>query len=327
MAFRRFRWTWAGLLILMAGSLTQAVGARPTGQSSLPLAAYWRLLEETHDLVGRLAESPDDAGHEQLAEMAGRWEAVTAVTRPTGERIPINTNHLVAQLRAKTPDLNRLNNLLEAQLAARDAWPQEIHGRQALEPLTQILARPEFQWPQAQPSAFQQWVDRILERLQEFLWNLMPEGSGTISISGRIINILAALALFFVLYFALRGLIFDFVADVDISANGLVEDEVLTAESALNRAQNLSQTGDYRTAVRYLYLSTLLILEERGLLRYDRSRTNREYLRSVAQRPELAATLRDVIDVFDRVWYGFQPLDEAAYAHYAARVKDLQQQR
>ena len=105
------------------------------------------------------------------------------------------------------------------------------------------------------------------------------------------------------------------------------DDASLTAESALRRAQTLSQGGDYRTAVRYLYLSTLLLLEERGLLRYDRSQTNREYLRSLKGRPELASVLRDVIEVFDRVWYGFQPLDEAAYHHYAAQVQNLQQQK
>ena len=96
---------------------------------------------------------------------------------------------------------------------------------------------------------------------------------------------------------------------------------------ALKRAQNLSGAGDYRTAVRYLYLSSLLLLDERGLLRYNRSQTNREYLRSVAHLPKFAAILREVIDVFDRVWYGYQTLDEATYTQYAARVAELRQQK
>jgi hypothetical protein len=76
-------------------------------------------------------------------------------------------------------------------------------------------------------------------------------------------------------------------------------------------------------AVRYLYLSALLLLEERGLLRYDRSQTNREYLRGVVHRPDLAAILQEVVEVFDRVWYGFQPIDEAEVSHYTARVAEL----
>jgi hypothetical protein len=68
-------------------------------------------------------------------------------------------------------------------------------------------------------------------------------------------------------------------------------------------------------------------LDERNLLRYDRSLTNREYLGSIADRPELAITLREVIDVFDRVWYGFQPLDEKAYNLYVAQVNELRHRR
>jgi hypothetical protein len=74
-----------------------------------------------------------------------------------------------------------------------------------------------------------------------------------------------------------------------------------------------------------LYLSSLLILDEQGLLRYDRSRTNREYLRSVSSQPQLAGSLRDVIDVFDRVWYGFDSVDEEAYRSYVKHVDELRE--
>jgi len=50
-------------------------------------------------------------------------------------------------------------------------------------------------------------------------------------------------------------------------------------------------------------------------------------LRSVAHLPILVAILREVIEVFDRVWYGYQPLDEATYNQYAARVAELRQQK
>ena len=89
----------------------------------------------------------------------------------------------------------------------------------------------------------------------------------------------------------------------------------------------LSTQGDYRTAVRYLYLSSLLVLDEQGLLRYDRSRTNREYLRSVSSRPELAIPLRKVIDVFDRVWYGFEAVDENTYKSYVQQVEELREKK
>jgi hypothetical protein len=79
--------------------------------------------------------------------------------------------------------------------------------------------------------------------------------------------------------------------------------------------------------VRYLYLSSLLILDEHGVLRYDRSRTNREYLRSVSSKPELAKPLSDVIDVFDRVWYGYDSVDDETYQSYVKHVDELREKK
>jgi len=70
-----------------------------------------------------------------------------------------------------------------------------------------------------------------------------------------------------------------------------------------------------------------LVLDEKRLMRYDRSRTNREYLRSLSSKPELVKPLRDVIDVFDRVWYGFENVDEQTYQSYVKRVDELREKK
>ncbi len=136
----------------------------------------------------------------------------------------------------------------------------------------------------------------------------------------------AAVLMIVVLLYMARGLFLDFAPETRL-ADAAAVDEILTAESALKRAHTFSAAGDYRTAVRYLYLSALLVLDERGLLRYDRSLTNREYLKTVAHLPEVAPILAEVVDVFDRVWYGYQPLDAAAFNQYAARVAELEARR
>ncbi len=141
-------------------------------------------------------------------------------------------------------------------------------------------------------------------------------------IAGVIVIVLALVIGFF-----LRGLLANLVAETSAPPDPHAADEDLSAEAARLKAQALSGAGDYRTAVRYLYLSALLLLEERGLLRYNRTLTNREYLRTVAHLPELSAILRDVVEVFDQVWYGYHPLDEGAYTRYAERVAELQKQK
>ena len=47
----------------------------------------------------------------------------------------------------------------------------------------------------------------------------------------------------------------------------------------------------------------------------------------MVDRPDLARSLREVIEVFDRVWYGFQSLDGQAYARYVRRVDELRNQQ
>jgi hypothetical protein len=223
----------------------------------------------------------------------------------------------------------KLNRLLAALLACRDTWPQREVTPADMAALDHILARPEFQWPPRQPSPLEEWWQELQRRFWEFLDKLLPaEAADVMAPLVRYgLTGLGALALILVLLYAMRGLLADFVAEKEADAENGGGDERLTAAAALKRAQALSAGGDYRAAVRYLYLSSLLLLEERGLLRYDRSLTNREYLRSVAHKPALAAIFRDVIEVFDGVWYGYRPLDEAAYARYADRVTELQKQQ
>jgi hypothetical protein len=321
------RWLWLGLAILCL-ILVPAAQAQQT--PPLPVDDYWQLLQDTQSVVSSVADPPSEADLARLAEAGERLKGVTAVTLPNGSTIPVNQSFLATKLQASPPDVEQINQLLASQLAARQTWLQS--GRQSADTavLREILAQPQFQWPEQELSPIRQWLNDLIERLREFLRRFQREGSdGRITIP-NLSNILTwggAILLALVLFYSLRGLFQDFVADAELQHSGGANALPLTADSAFNRAQNLSSSGDYRTAVRYLYLSLLLMLEERGLLRYDRSKTNREYLRSVAQQPELAATLRDIIDVFDRVWYGFQTLDETAYARYAAQVKDLQKRR
>ena len=98
--------------------------------------------------------------------------------------------------------------------------------------------------------------------------------------------------------------------------------EPSTAVAAAGRASGLASAGDYRTALRYLVLQTLLLLQEAGQVELRPGLTNREYLRalqSAARAPTAGSEpLRLLVDEFDRVWYGHLPLDAAGYARCEA---------
>jgi hypothetical protein len=193
--------------------------------------------------------------------------------------------------------------------------------------LKKILARPEFQWNQEQAVETPGWLNRIFEAVANFtdrivfaLANLIVQGRTLFIVIG---SILFTLILFYISRLLSRNL----AGNAQLAENDAEGEAIVTSKGALQRAQALSVQGDYRNAVRFLYLSSLLVLDEQGLLRYDRSRTNREVLRSVSTRPELANPLRDVIDVFDRVWYGYEPVDEQTYQSYLEHVEELQEKK
>jgi hypothetical protein len=314
---------------LVAVILIAAIIAPHQQDQPLPVEEYWQLVEQTADSLEALDMNNPAAVRAQLDGLAARWEGIDAVRLPDGNTVALDTSDLVETMRADPPDGAALAEQFRALVEAHEDWLQYEPGVTAEQSrLDEILARPEFQTVtvEERPNPIREFFDNLRRRILEFLNRLLPD---TVPIGAGVPNVVlffTALLLAGILAMALRGMLRGAVneADLDEIDEG---GELLTADTALLRAQQTAHTGDYRLAVRYLYLSTLLQLEERGLLRYDRARTNREYLRSVAHRADLSAILRDVVDVFDRTWYGFQMLDAATYHQYERRVGELRRLR
>lgn len=307
------------MLCLPAGASAQAP---PT-----PIDAYWAQVEATQAAVTALSGVSPALRAERLAELAEPWQQITQVALEDGALIVVDHSALLRAMQAESPNLAQVEGILASLLAARDHWPPASHSSADLRSLASILQRAEFQVEPATPSALRVWWDDLIDRIDRFLAPLFPDAvdGGAAALVNWLLNIAGLVALAGLVAYALNELLKSLASEAHLRGVSGEGGAPLTADSAFQRAQDLAEGRDYRTAVRYLYLSTLLTLDERGLLRYDRSKTNREYLRSVAGQPALAATLREVIDVFDRVWYGFQPLDAASYARYETRVAELRQ--
>lgn len=66
--------------------------------------------------------------------------------------------------------------------------------------------------------------------------------------------------------------------------------------------------GRHAEAIRLALLATIARLEQQGRLRYDSTRTNREYQRELRPTPELAARFGQLARIYDRAWYGRMPV-------------------
>lgn len=315
-------------LLFSAAAFTGA-GAAPHADSVIGVDDFWNLVESTRRAVNDLKGETAETIRAGLDDLAAQWETITAVKLQNGETLPLDNAYLLSALRAETPNLPKITAALDALLAARADYPRARFTGKDLQPLKEILARPEFQYRDEPPNPISEWLQKLWDRFAAWLDKLFPERDAAGEVSGESLPIwtwLSAILLALIIAYVFRGLFADLVAEAKLDANSGA-DEVLTAEAAFQRAQSLSRGRDYRAAVRYLYLSSLLLLDERGLLRYDRTRTNREVLRSVSDQPELSRPLAEVVDVFDNVWYGYHDLDEERFQHYSARVQELKEKK
>jgi hypothetical protein len=87
---------------------------------------------------------------------------------------------------------------------------------------------------------------------------------------------------------------------------GLEPDEQSPAD-LWRRAEALARDGDFLAAVRLLYLAVLTQLHRADLIRYERTRTNGEYLRQLRGAEVAAAVVepfRRLTRLFEQKWYG-----------------------
>ena len=108
----------------------------------------------------------------------------------------------------------------------------------------------------------------------------------------------------------------NWVAEVGDKVTESEMDNVTTAQAALTQSEIAVTSHNFRDALRFLYLSAILHLQERGTLTYDKSLTNLEYLHTLQANVELQEVLRPVIQVFDDVWYGYKPCNADTIANY-----------
>ena len=324
-----------GLALFLLGLLTfggDHAALALTPAETISIETFWKRVDQTITTLRDLKSKPKETVNPALDTLAEEWSKLQALTVPDPENnaktltIPLDTSFLVSQLRKRPYELNQLTNRFSDLQKAHKRSPSRPFSQTDLNALKEILKNPDFEWDRP-PSPLEEFWNQLWARINEWFNQLFNSSEVRVPVPGEVFSIGASIILAIILVFVFRSLFGDFFLEAAAKDEQVAGDELLTAESALQKAKDISRGGDYRTAVRYLYISSLLTLDERGLMRFDRSKTNREYLRSVAAYPQLSAPLRDVIDVFDRVWYGFQPLDADSFQHYAEKVDQLREQK
>ncbi|MEM7125892.1 MAG: DUF4129 domain-containing protein [Chloroflexota bacterium] len=209
--------------------------------------------------------------------------------------------------------------------------------------LADILSRPEFQNQQSLWERFVEWLSGWIERL-------LPDSAGNGDRLAWVSQLLlifvagiGAVVIAWLLSYWLRQLVLGFAQQSSLIQSRQEEGWPHSASEAKSQAFQQARLGNYRDAVRQLYLSALLTIEEEGIIRPDRSRTNRELLarlgedgalkNQVAQNQNdqdkqsqglaLKEHMEPIVETFDDVWYGVQEPDQSAFEEYVSEIEQL----
>ncbi len=183
--------------------------------------------------------------------------------------------------------------------------------------LGEIVMRPEFVLSRLAVSGIDS-AAAVLERLL----------SGIIGTDGRIewwgypILLLSVTGFFLLLFFVVSRLSRAFSPERALGREDAAEAGSMDYNIYRETAAKYAETGEFREAVRYLYLSLLLFLDGQQLIRYRTSKTNRDYLGELKKSGE-PERFAGVVNFFERKWYGMENCTDSDYREFRAMYLSL----
>lgn len=305
------------LLVILAVALyTLAFLFNPArAESPGSLDDYRAAVAHTLALIEQANALPIAERSPLLTQASAELDRVNPVRLPSGAELRVDHRDLRALvLDAKNTGaalarLTALHRALDAPLVT--IRPSDLAT------LHDILNRPPFV-----TSTSTSWIEELLNRLREFLSRLVFNTAQGVFDTRDLVILIGIVVVVGVLVYFVRNLRRNIVAE-QVLARPNEDALVETSSQAFSKAQQLVGTRDYRAAVRQLYIATLLLLDERGRIKFDRSLTNLEVLHHATSDARTAAALAPIVATFDRTWYGFEALTDAEFTEYRKRVETL----
>ena len=92
----------------------------------------------------------------------------------------------------------------------------------------------------------------------------------------------------------------------------------------LTEARRLYEAGDYNEAIIYFYSYQLVELDRNQLIRLERGKTNRQYMREIHRQPPLHGLVQPTMFAFEDVFFGDHTLSRARFEKCFLRLDDFQ---
>jgi hypothetical protein len=240
-------------------------------------------------------------------------------------------------------DVRRVRAIIALRLRALDDWAGSTYQSadaqtivRQLENSGQIRTGPT--WLEQAWTNFWKWVSQTFQNLLKWIGGWFPAVSpGKMpTFDPRIVQLIFTLtvvallvAVALLIWRAIGGKIGRGRKKQGAFAFSPEDAELLSLppDELRERARRFAEDGNFREALRHLYIALLLNFDARGVWRYDARRTNWEHisaLKNDAGKSRLVAPLSDITRRFDRVRYGNAPCAQSEWQRFESDVNALE---
>lgn len=319
-----------------------ALAALAATALTLPVAALAATIDDYHNRVASAVETVEAVSDEESATTAKEAVAHAREMLPPretvefdGRSIEVDNSWLAAEADAYAAAASDADREAIFQRIAEGLYAIDVH-LDALETapahatpedrakLDEILARREFRPPEE--SAIAKFIADLRRRIGQMLEELLAKlfGSGGAESIGAVLRVVIVGGGLLALIMLVRAIVQAAQrrktggprTKKKRTVLGEEVDEATTAADLATAARALAASGDFRGAVRKLFVALIYQLDERGLVRLRAESTNREYLALVRGFEPLHPVMATMTDVFERVWYGGAEIDRAGYESF-----------
>ena len=320
----------AGILALMIAGGAFAAGLKDYKERVSAAVAQIQLMLEAEDKV-------EDAsgGVRQIKELLPKSESV----KGEDQVVTVDNSWLHESLASYEAQRNRRKRMeqlteigarlsaLEARLVGTEEAAPNSEAGGPKERIKEVLSRPAYREKTDNPvTSFIKEIRRKVlnffgELLRKIFGGIFGEGSG----AGLFLLVLIVIGLGAALILAVRMLRGRGSVRKGDKKRTVLGEEIeagVTSADLAAAALAAARSGDFRTAMRKLYISLLYDLAERNLIEIEGHMTNREYLARVSRFASLAGSMRHLTDRFDHFWYGMFPSSEADFKEYMERYSE-----
>jgi hypothetical protein len=159
----------------------------------------------------------------------------------------------------------------------------------------------DFQY-ENEPVQKQTWWDRFWDWIWNKYDNIMSTETGRNTMKAIYWLLGASAVAFFVMKASKMNRLNLFAASSQSNTSYTIEEEDIHVIAFDEAIQNALKDGNYRLAIRFLYLQNLKILTDKDIIAWQPNKTNRDYVYELI--PTLQQTFKHITDVFEYAWYG-----------------------